>query len=1036
MSHEAIALWTDASSDPELIAGVRAGDAGAFGVLYERHVDAARKVAAQYTNAPSDIDDVVSESFSRVLRALQRGDGPDLAFRAYLFTIVRRTGMDIINRGIRTRPRDDMSEYESTMGYEASSEEPTMEGFEQGLVAAAFRSLPERWQAVLWYTEVEKKSPKEIAPLLGLSANGVAALSYRAREALRQAYLQQHLTSADQVDCLEANAQLGAYVRGGLSKRESTRVDSHVQACERCQALILELEDVNRGMRGIIAPLVMGVLGVGALEGGLPIGGALAAGAGAAAGSGAASGAGASSAGGAGSTAVGAGATTGASTATAVSGVAAGAAGVAGAVGTTGAAGAAATAGTVASFLGGAASLALPVAATIGVVALAATGASYLGLIGPDDSPAANDAAVVETTDAGDGTASDSSAGAAADDGSADDSDAADDADTAVDEADQSDGTNTGTTGSTGTGTGTGSGSGSGSGSDATTDDAVDAGIVVPGAAPLTGAGLVETKSTPTGTSGGTSTGGGTGTSGGSTDTGSSTGAGTSSDDSDDSGSSSSGDTSGDDGTDTGDDGTDSGDGDGTTPASVLAASLSIRQAPLDFLGISSTAPAIAMTLANGGDGSADDVTAEITLPDGLTFSTPDAGVGAFFASVPSRLDDYMAFAEDGTFTAGAWDCTLTDDRSGASCSLDALEPGASTTLDLDVTITGTLAADATTRFRVAAGENVHEYSVRTGLSGASSDLTPVFATSGTVAATQVGAPLLECPASASHCTTAMQFNGNATNSWLNNEYYAMRPSEGIPGLTGSNVTTLDIPDDATVAYASLEWAASASYGSGEFSGDTAAAQLLLPGAADAVDITADSVETSDDGSGHTVYQARIDVTDLVAAAGSGEYGLGGIALADSYDDSGDVRDYFAGFALTVVYEDASLPEASVAVYAGQQWLSGHDSSSFDLFAARRSDVTIGVVGFGGDRGRVGDRIDVDGDTLAPLHWKNGTVSTGDSGNAMDSTAFGYALPNTLGVDAKPFRAKTVDSGLHTLTARTDEDSYLLSTVTITAVRG
>ncbi|MFN3865978.1 MAG: RNA polymerase sigma factor, partial [Demequina sp.] len=185
MTSEAIALWTETSSDPELIAGVRAGDSAAFGALYERHVDAARKVASHYTNSTSDVDDVVAEAFARVLRALQRGDGPDLAFRAYLFTVVRRTGMDVIDKGIRTKPRDDMSPYESALGYSAASDEPAIDGFEHDMVGNAFTSLPERWQAVLWYTEVEKKSPREIAPLLGLSANAVAALAYRAREALR-----------------------------------------------------------------------------------------------------------------------------------------------------------------------------------------------------------------------------------------------------------------------------------------------------------------------------------------------------------------------------------------------------------------------------------------------------------------------------------------------------------------------------------------------------------------------------------------------------------------------------------------------------------------------------------------------------------------------------------------------------------------------------------------------------------------------------------------------------------------------------------
>ena len=58
------------------------------------------------------------------------------------------------------------------------------------MIARAFASLPERWQAVLWHTEIEGARPADVAPLLGLTANGVAALAYRAREGLRQAYLQ------------------------------------------------------------------------------------------------------------------------------------------------------------------------------------------------------------------------------------------------------------------------------------------------------------------------------------------------------------------------------------------------------------------------------------------------------------------------------------------------------------------------------------------------------------------------------------------------------------------------------------------------------------------------------------------------------------------------------------------------------------------------------------------------------------------------------------------------------------------------------
>ena len=54
---------------------------------------------------------------------------------------------------------------------------------------------------VLWHTEVEQQKPADIAPLLGMSANSVSALAYRAREGLRQAFLSQHAADPDDVDC-------------------------------------------------------------------------------------------------------------------------------------------------------------------------------------------------------------------------------------------------------------------------------------------------------------------------------------------------------------------------------------------------------------------------------------------------------------------------------------------------------------------------------------------------------------------------------------------------------------------------------------------------------------------------------------------------------------------------------------------------------------------------------------------------------------------------------------------------------------------
>ncbi|MBD7952299.1 sigma-70 family RNA polymerase sigma factor, partial [Oerskovia rustica] len=365
------------TSDAELITAVRGGDYAAFGALYERHAAAARTVARQYVRSGSDADDMVSEAFAKVLGILQSGGGPDVTFRAYLFTVVRRLSYDLSNAGRRTQPTDDIETFESAFGPMASTEDPTLQGFERSVVTKAYQGLPERWQAVLWYTEVEEMNPAQIAPLLGLTANGVSALAYRAREGLRQAYLQQHLTGASSAGCENVNPLLGSYVRGGLAKRETAKVDAHLEECGECRALVLELGDVSHGMRAVIAPLVFGVAALGLVGTALPLTGGAAVGAGAAGATGAAGGAsgsaGSGAAGASGSGAAGSGAAAGGSGAAAGTGAAGGAAGT-GAMGGAAAAGAAATSGGlgVAAAVGASAAVGTGAAAAAGATGLAA----------------------------------------------------------------------------------------------------------------------------------------------------------------------------------------------------------------------------------------------------------------------------------------------------------------------------------------------------------------------------------------------------------------------------------------------------------------------------------------------------------------------------------------------------------------------------------------------------------------------------------------------------------------------------------------
>jgi RNA polymerase sigma factor (sigma-70 family) len=248
----------DRRDDAELISAVRAGSPDAYAALYRRHLASARALARQLTGCRAQADDLVAEAFARLFATLRNGGGPDAAFRAYLLTVLRHLRYDQTRQDHRLELSGDMTRYEEAVPWRDTA----VEELESTLATRAFTRLPERWQLVLWRTEVERQSPAEVAALLGLTPNGVSALAYRAREALRQAYLQEHLsTSVDagvRTRVLDPHhgpdrhdatvAQLGAWARGGLSARHRARVDAHLAICPDCRVLAAELADVTGGL--------------------------------------------------------------------------------------------------------------------------------------------------------------------------------------------------------------------------------------------------------------------------------------------------------------------------------------------------------------------------------------------------------------------------------------------------------------------------------------------------------------------------------------------------------------------------------------------------------------------------------------------------------------------------------------------------------------------------------------------------------------------------------------------------------------------
>ena len=251
---------TDASqvSEDELLDRAREGDRSAFGTLYLRHRDAARKVAGMCASSAADAEDAVAEGFARVFAALPRMAGRQIAFRPYLLTCVRNAATDRLRRERRIDLREQMPE---TAG-SAQADDMALLGLERNLVGEALQALPARWRTVLWLTEVEGLSPAEVSRRIGIKPNAVAALAYRARKGLREAYLQAHLKAEASEECRATVGRLGNYVRGDLAEKERQAVQAHLDTCAKCRCRRDELTDVNATLRNAFLPVPLLIAGL------------------------------------------------------------------------------------------------------------------------------------------------------------------------------------------------------------------------------------------------------------------------------------------------------------------------------------------------------------------------------------------------------------------------------------------------------------------------------------------------------------------------------------------------------------------------------------------------------------------------------------------------------------------------------------------------------------------------------------------------------------------------------------------------------
>ncbi|WP_315638284.1 MULTISPECIES: sigma-70 family RNA polymerase sigma factor [Microbacterium] len=236
--------------DADLLDRVRGGDEQAYAELWERYAPAAAAVARSYWWS-ADADDLVAESFTRIYQAIQAGKGPTAAFKPYLFATMRNLAISW-GRARREVPIEYIEAVEDPNSTDAAADAD----FDASLVSQAILALPERWQDVLWFGEVEHLSMHEIGKRLDISERAAAVLAFRAREGLRQAWITAHVAARPPAsrECQWTMGKLGAHARQRLTPRDTARVHAHLDECADCRAKAEEARHASSRMLSVLFP--------------------------------------------------------------------------------------------------------------------------------------------------------------------------------------------------------------------------------------------------------------------------------------------------------------------------------------------------------------------------------------------------------------------------------------------------------------------------------------------------------------------------------------------------------------------------------------------------------------------------------------------------------------------------------------------------------------------------------------------------------------------------------------------------------------
>ncbi len=228
-----------AASDERLVALVRAGDAAAFEVVYDRHHRALLSFCRHMLSSAEEGEDAVQQTFLSAHRNLV-GSSKPIQLKPWLYVIARNRCLSML----RAR-REQATGEEIEVATEGLADEVQRRSDLRELLAD-LRQLPDDQREALVLAEVGSLGHDAIGEVIGVPKAKVKALVFQARESLIAT------KTARETPCYEIREQLST-LHGSALRRGNLR--RHLRECEGCREYRAHV-DKQRAALALVIPVI------------------------------------------------------------------------------------------------------------------------------------------------------------------------------------------------------------------------------------------------------------------------------------------------------------------------------------------------------------------------------------------------------------------------------------------------------------------------------------------------------------------------------------------------------------------------------------------------------------------------------------------------------------------------------------------------------------------------------------------------------------------------------------------------------------